>query len=56
MNDQLIDPIQIELLQEEIRMDPRNEDRRTKELIKLYKFQQMLIRQWERDREADRGL
>ncbi len=55
MNDALIDPYQIEMMQEEIRMNPLNEDRRTKELIALYKFQQRLIRQWEEEEYKQRG-
>lgn len=53
MNDQLIDAIQVELLLEEIRYNPENEDERARELITLYRFQQQLIRHWER--ENDRG-
>jgi len=46
MHDQLIDPVQVELLIEEIRRDPANEDDWAKELITLYNFQQELIRKW----------
>jgi hypothetical protein len=49
MQDQLIDAIQIELLLEEIRYNPENEDERARELIALYRFQQQLIRRWEEE-------
>jgi len=49
MTDKLIDPIQVELLLEEIRYNPSEEDEWAKELIRLYRFQQALIRQCERD-------
>ena len=47
MSEQQIDPVQIEMLLEEIRQDPANEDEWARELIRLYRFQQALIKQWE---------
>jgi hypothetical protein len=47
MNDTPFDPIQIEFLLEEIRMNPENEDDWARELLSLYRFQQNLIKQWE---------
>jgi len=46
--DYLIDPLQVECIIEEIRMNPENEDEWARELIELYRFQQALIEQWER--------
>lgn len=46
MSDQLIDPMQVELLEIEGRYNPENADARSIELITLYKFQQKLINQW----------
>lgn len=48
-HDQLIDPIQVELLIEEIRYCSLNEDERARELIALYRFQQQLCIQWQEE-------
>ena len=47
MNDEIIDAIQIELLIEEIRYCPANEDEWARDLIKRYRIQQERIRQEE---------
>lgn len=50
-HDRLIDPVQVELLREELRyyLVVAQE---AQELIRLYDFQQMLIRQWEQELRA----
>jgi len=53
LQDSIIDPVQIELLEEEIKRDPENDDSFARELIKLYRFQQSLIRRWENGEFGD---
>lgn len=46
MQEQLIDYIQVEIYLEEIRNNPEDRDPQLDELVKLYHFQQQLIKEW----------